>query len=337
MSFEDSLKYLFDCYGIAGQKEYCLAPDFYCPSTLAFLEKYLKLAFYKTNPDFSTDKNSYFKQFEKYRPKVTINYSFTGFKLNPREEKEFASLKKESDIIIYDYAHRILDPSAAPAGANIFSIDSIRKHSPFLGSHIIGGNLSPVQNSYLKTTNFYKLKCHILQAAKECLDLSALIFSSRRLYLLGDRIFLLLDDLIGGGGGPIKGGFFSFFLYNIISAPATRECRKNLALLYNRHFSTIQCPLINTLSDDEIKAGEINYYPLFVADKIQQNLLDHLIAKNIFAEKLWELDDLHFQELNSDLYQSFIIFPLNHSIKENDIIRIYKEIKYFLKKSGYLE
>ncbi|EKD63874.1 MAG: hypothetical protein ACD_51C00161G0001 [uncultured bacterium] len=285
-------------------------PDFYCPSTLELIKQYAKVEFYKINDDFSVDKSDYFEKIQKHRPKIILNYSYTGFDLDEEDRNRLKNLCTESTIIIEDYAHKILHHSdIKPLNKNHFYIDSIRKHSPLTGCHVLNKDFK-YPADIVDKVNFYKIKCLLLQGLKEFFGLLAYVFSSTRFYILSEDVFLKLDDLIGKNKRPTLGSILHYFLYNHLDLKKISNRQKSLIKRFNEKLPGVD--------------NDMNYYPLFVDEEMQDELLEHLAKKKIFADKLWESQ--------GELYNSFLILPLTWLIRDKDADFISNEINYFFEK-----
>ena len=332
LSFADALICILNEFEISGKKEYALLPSFYCPSTLTFFGNYLKIVLYNIHSDFTVDTEHYFEQIKKYNPRVIVNYNFLGAPLAKHERSRLLHLINDSTIIIDDCAHRILvGPELSFLNKNHFYIDSIRKHSPFLGSNVINANFQYSKKSVTKLSR-YKVTCYLLQTMRGWLCFWAYVFNSRKLYVLSGEVFFLLDDLIGKGRQSAQGSRFSFYFYNFLHLVKIKEHQQKQALIYNHYFNKLKTPLIKTLPTSLVLGGELCYYPLFVSSRIQKDLLIHFNKNNVFAEKLWDPADVDYQGIDKDFYNSFIILPLNWLIKKREILRVYEETKNFLKK-----
>jgi len=329
LSFGDSLSFLIDYYGIQDKKEIALVPDFYCPDTLVFISRHFQIVFYKTNSDFTIDKGSYFKEIKEKKPKLIINYSFLGFFLIEDEKKRLIDLIGNDSIIIEDYAHRIIDfTDRKPFNNNHFVIDSVRKHSPFLGSHLIGGGV--IKNNKAQKINFYKIKCHLFQISKGLLMTVAHFLNWPWLFKQSEKLFFMQNEIIGNSPRSTLGIFLSFYLYNLLDLKKLKEHRRKIALAYSDGFKNFSSPYIRILDDNLIKNSELSHYPLFVDQSIQEELLIYLEKKNIYADRLWDVDDLFKSQINSEFYQSFIILPLTWLVKEDDASFIAKQVSNFM-------
>ncbi|MFA6322854.1 MAG: hypothetical protein WCX71_05305 [Candidatus Buchananbacteria bacterium] len=332
LSFADALVCLIkQLPGITGQDN-ILLPNFYCPDTLNFISHYGRLIFYKVNSDFSIDKENYFEQIAKFNPKIIINYCFTGFELTLEEKTRLLQTIKPDTIIIDDFAHRIIEPEKIDyLNNNHFIIDSIRKHSPVLGSHLLGQKFL-CQNKNVAGLNLYKLKAHFWQLIKGALELGSYLFRSVFLNDLSEKAFLIHDEIIGNNPQATGGSWLSFLIYNLIDRKKLKAHYHQIAMYYNQKLSETKNALIYNLDSKIIKKSELNYYPLFVNNKIKFDLLQYLREKNIFADILWPAEEVKNQELNYGLYDSFIIFPLNYLINKDDIDYLAKNIDEFFKK-----
>ena len=329
LSFGDSLSFLIDYYGIQDKKEIALVPDFYCSDTLVFISRHFQIDFYKTNGDFTIDKESYFKEIKEKKPRLIINYSFLGFSLIEDEKKRLIDLIGNDSIIVEDYAHRIIDfADWKPYNNNHFVIDSVRKHSPFLGSHLISGGV--IKNKAQKI-NFYKIKCHLFQISKGLLVTVAHFLNWPWLFEQSEKLFLMQDKIIGNSPSSTLGNFLSFYLYNLLDLKKLKVHRRKIALTYSDGLKNFSSPYIRILDDSLIKNSELNHYPLFVDQSIQEELLLYLKKKNICADRLWDIDDLFKGQINFEFYRSFIILPLTWLVKENDASFAAEQVKNFIK------
>lgn len=335
LSFGDSLLSLLNHYNISGQTEYALLPEFYCPDTTKFISRYLKVIFYKINQDFSVNKESYFSQIKNHQPRVIINYSFTGFSLTAEEVGKLKGLINDSTIIIEDCAHRVLDcRNLSFINQNHFYLDSIRKNSPLLGSHLVSQNKN--LDLKAKQINFYKIKCQALQCLKGFFDFLAYIFKSQKFYFISGTIFEWQDKIIGNYNQPTLGSYSSFYLYNLLDLEKIKNNRKRLALLYAKYLGEIENQIFKILPKEKLDFLELNYFPLLVEPKIKEDLISFLAKKNIFIESLWDYADFKNcqSEINNYLYNRLLILPISTLVKENDIIYLAKEIKSFLENNA---
>lgn len=318
LSFSDALLCIFNRLNIKSQRGHILVPNFFCPDTLKFVSKYLRIVFYKINNDFSVDKDSYFNQIKKFKPKVIINYSFIGFSLSERERLKLKEIIDERTVIIDDFAHGLLGQEKINfICSNHFYIDSIRKHSPFLGSHLVGRNFKHQAGS-VKRLNYYKIKLTMLQIVKGLVSFLAYIFNSNRLYRLYDKIFIFQDKLFSPGGVPISGFISTYYLYNFINSDKLKQHQNKLIKSYTFYFNKLNIKSIGVLEEKIINSARMSYYPLFVNEADQEPLINFLKKRNIFVEKLWQPEGLNYSELKIELYKSFLIFPLTWLIKEKD-------------------
>lgn len=337
LSFVDALICIFDNYQIIDKKDYALLPSFYCPDTLRFISQRLKIVFYKINPDFTIDKENYFRLIKEYKPRVIINYNFLGVPFDTEDNLKLSGLAGNSTIIIDDYAHKMLLANEIKfLNKNHFYIDSIRKHSSFLGSHLVSEHLF-CSKSKMVSLSWHKIKCYFWHWLKIRMEFFSYIFNSQKLYLIRDKIFFMADALVGENNQSHHGPILAFYLYNFLNLAKIKNYQKELALEYNKYFSQLKTQLIKTLPDQLIAASELTYYPLLVSPEIQIELVRHLGEKNIFIERLWDPPEINFPGINKNSYESFLIFPLNWLINKNDIHRTYQEVNNFFKKNGYIE
>jgi hypothetical protein len=331
LSFGDSFLYLVKSFNLNDKDAYILLPEFYCPETAGYFGSYLKPIFYKINPDFSVNKDSYFSLIKNLRPKIIVNYCYTGFNLSPEETNRLKLLINDSTIIIEDYAHRLINPDKLFfINENHFYIDSIRKNTFLQGSHLVSSNNKLI--GPFEKINFYKIKCTFLQFVKVLFDCFGYLFSYSGFYSVSGLAFEKHDKIIGNYHCPTLGDHLSFWLYNRLDLKRIQQQRNNLSVVYTEHLKTINNSLITCPAIQAVQTVEFNYFPLLVEPKIREQLIDYLDKKNIFAETLWEHNDYKSlkPEVSNYLYDRLLILPLNQSVKEADVIYLSKQINLFL-------
>lgn len=332
ISFSDALVCILSHYKISGKKEIILMPNFYCLETLNFISKYLKVIFYKVNDDFSIDKNSYFQQISKHKPRIILNYSFLGFSLSPEEKERLAKLCNKKTILIDDCAHKILSASEiSPINENHFYIDSIRKHCSLLGSHLINRHFHYSLRN-VELINWYKIKCELIYLTYETLIFFIYIFNSTKIYLIAEKVFTKFNLFIGEPPNKATLGGPSFYFYNFIDFKKIIKHNKSIVLEFHKCFSKIKNKNIKILPKETLELSSItNYYPVFVEEKIQSSFMEYLSKNKIFPWRLWDLIDTpYLSELNIKLYTSFIVFPIHWQISNKDVEYIYNEVNKFL-------
>ena len=322
LSFGDTFQYLLRHFNFS-QDNIALLPNFYCPETLNTIRQNIRVVYYQINPDFSVDKKSYFNQIKAYQPDIIINYSFTGFSLTEVEKEELKNQTKPTAVIIDDAAHSLLENNFLPLNSNHFLINSLRKHSPFLGSHLLGANFKLKKNQ-IQWLNIYKVKCLALQWARNFFDLLSLTTNIEKFSDLSDKFFLAQDAIIGEYKKPTHGCPISFYLYQTVNWEKIKKHRKSLAIYFSQKMQALDLPKIKALPPRLAENSNMNYLPIFIDQDFREKLLDYLTAKKIFADILWEVGPEDPDELNQTLYQSFIIYPLTWFIKENDIDNLIK-------------
>ncbi len=331
LSFGDALSKLIEYYGLCDKT--ILLPDFYCPETAKTISEKMKIVFYKINSDFSVDKESYFEKIKNSSPDLIINYSFTGFALNDAEKEKLKLLTNDSTLIIDDCAHQNLKQNFQKIRLRHFAIDSIRKHSPFLGSHIIGLN-NTTNGISGQWFNAYKFKCIFYQWLKNLCDLACTITGLETFNNLSDKFFLAQDDIIGTNPNPTKGCPTSFYLYNTVDWKKIYEHKKDMALIFSQELLTANLKGIKPLPIETAQKAEMNYLPIFIDKSKREELLDFLNERKIFADILWETSPESPKPLcNQGLYDSFIIYPLTWLVKKNDIISLVALLKQFSQKN----
>lgn len=329
LSWSEAMLFLFKHHKVS-REDYLLLPNFFCPATLAFLAKNGKVLFYEINDDFSVNKESYFLQIEKFKPKVIVNFSLVGFNLNEDEEKKLQALVSNEAILIEDYAHQIIDAEPKKLFTGHYYIDSIRKHSSLLGAHLVNfeGRVEGVERF-----NWYKFLCQFYRFCQNFCFLTAKIFSSTALYKMGYWFFLKLDEIVGESPVSTFGPIFSFHLYNLLDLKKINKNCRELLLSYNTKFNFFPKKYLTTLNDDILaSSGLVSCYPVLINSEIKNDLLKFLNEYKIFAEELWEYEETNFGHLlNKKLYEQLVIFPLSSYLRETDIKRIQLVVENYLK------
>ncbi|MDP2586161.1 MAG: hypothetical protein Q8P32_00090 [Candidatus Komeilibacteria bacterium] len=335
LSFGDSLSFLLEHYQFQPLQQIALLPNFYCPETLKYLSRHFKIVFYQINDDFSVDKESYFKAIQQHQPGLIVNYCFTGFTLSEIEKSRLLGLIGNQTIIIEDYAHRIVDfKEWQSLSERHFIIDSIRKHAPVLGSHLI--NLAFKSSVKAEQWNFYKIKCHLLQLTKGLTALLAILLNSQKLHDLSEEMFFLQNQIIGVYPKSTLGNCLSFFLYNCLNLNDLKTHRQELSACYTNGLTALNQPQLKFINQAELAKSELNHYPLFVDPNIQEDLVLYLRQRKIYAERLWETEDIFLNELNLKLYSAFLILPLTANLTPSDAALVVSAIGDFFKQARQL-
>ncbi len=338
LSFGNALICIFNHYKISGKKESILMPNFYCIETLNFIGKHLKIIFYKVNNDFSIDKNTYFRQIEKYKPRIILNYAFLGFTLTAQEKQKLLRLCGEETIIIEDYAHKfLLHSKIFYINKNHFYIDSIRKHCSLLGSHLVNPDFHYSKESVDKI-NSYKIKCLLIYSIYRILVIFVYLFRSAKINSYAEKVFMKLNSIIGKSPGkPTLGSSLSFYLYGLIDFKKIERHNKSILMEFNRYFSKFKNNRVRTLTNEILASSSLlNYYPIFIDEEIQPKFIEYLSKNNIFPWRLWDIMETpYISELNIKLYKSFLVFPIHWLISKKDVESIFKEANNFFNNTNY--
>lgn len=304
-----------------------LVPDFYCPETIAMYKNYGSIVFYQTNRDLTIDISSYIAAVELHHPDVIINY---GYIASPFQDEKVRLLLRTipNTIVIEDCAHRILlKGDLIFVHRNHFYIDSIRKQTGLLGSHLVD------QSKLLKTEHFsrlnsYKIKSTWLKFLQEGINLSTYLVQSRKLYERSEICFEKLDNLIGAYERPTLGGALSHNLWNHLDLKKLTDHKRQLASIYLKrlakiHHKSFQLP---PLADNNL-----SYFPCLVSSPDNDLLIEYLSTKNIWIGSLWDLPAQPISGLNNDLFKSVVVLPLAWKTTVKDAVRACQEIDEFFR------
>jgi hypothetical protein len=246
------------------------------------------------------------------------------------------SLINEKTIIIEDYAHRLFAELPLKQTTNHYFIDSIRKHCSLLGAHLLNFN---GRVAGVKKINHYKLACIFYRFWQNRLFDLAYIFSAPSLYQWGFKFFLKLNNLIGEPVAPTTGTWFSFLAYNFLNLKKIRKNYNEILLSYNEKIALLPDIYIKKLNSTAlIESGIATYYPLLVSKAIREQLLTFLETDGIFAFQIWNWEEkTGRKELNRELHESLIVFPLSVLITKSDIDYIFEKMKTFFANLSYVE
>lgn len=325
LSFADAWRGIIKQADIKVRK--ILVPDFYCPETLTMCKNYGALVFYKTNQDLTIDISSYMAAVGLHQPDVIINY---GYISSPFQDKNIRSLLRTmpETIVIEDCAHRILlKADLAFVHRNHFYIDSIRKQTGILGSHLVD-QLEQLKAERFSRLNGYKIKSIWYKCLQEGMNLSTYFLQSRKWYEKSEIYFEKLDSLIGTNEEPTLGDFLSHQLWNHLDLAKLIAHKRQLAGVYKKRLDCIKEKnfYIPPLAD-----RNLSYFPCLVYGEDHERLVEYLAAMNIWIGSLWDLPVKPIEGLNKSLYESVLVLPLTWKTTIEDVVRVGTEIeKYFI-------
>jgi hypothetical protein len=323
LSFADAWRGIIKRVDIKVRK--ILVPDFYCPETLAMYKNYGTLLFYKTNQDLTIDIPSYLMAVKSYRPDVIINY---GYISSPLQDNNVRSLlgKLPETIVIEDCAHRIvLKEDLVFVHSNHFYIDSIRKQTGILGSHLVDQS-QLLKKEHFSRMNSYKIKSTWFKFLQEAINLSTYLVQSRKLYEKSEIYFEKLDNLIGTYEEPTLGSVLSGNIWNHLDLRKLIEHKRELASAYLKRLVKIQHKsfLVPPLADKNL-----SYFVCLVSSPDNEQLIDYLSTKNIWVGSLWDYPTDPEPGLNKTLFQSVVVLPLTWKTTVRDVFRVCQGIEQF--------
>jgi hypothetical protein len=325
LSFTDAFICLVKTYNIA-KEEIILLPDFYCPETIETMSEYMRIELYHVKSDLTHDAESYIKAVQTYHPSVILHYSLGPFYVS---EQEVACIKNlpSNTIIIDDYAHKILtDEVIRPFTSNHFYIDSIRKYSPFLGSHLINPAFT-YSSEDVSWYSWHTCKVQLLQWFMDLLNFISIRTHVTSVTEIGNTLYERQDHELSAITKPNKGHSFSYYAWNFLNIKAIKEHRRKIAKLYKAAFSQLDS-LITIPITDESYYSELIFYPILIKNNKRNDLVHYLNEKGIYAESLWKLRPN--MNLNEEIFSEFLILPLTSEITGKTVDYIYNEIHKFM-------
>ena len=331
LTFSDALLCLFNELKVSPEKDIILMPNFYCPDTLKLINKHIKIEFYKINDDLSVNIDDYFEQIQKHHPRIILNYCFLGSFLSDENKVQLKNLCSPSTVIIDDCAHSIIsDDNLDFINENHFYIDSCRKHSPFLGSHLVNAHFQYSSKS-ADRFNFYKLKFEMVHFIEKTLDLLIYILPLKKFELWSQQLFLMGDAISCSPRKPARGSLLNYYLYDCLDLVKIKQHKKDLITYYSFKLGQIETT-VKTISKYLIQNATPEYYPLFILAEAFKAFNNHLEAHGIPSADLWEWEDLETEfkdKMNIYLYKSIVVFPLTWKVKKADIDTIFNVIQKF--------
>lgn len=302
-----------------------LVPDFYCPETLALYKTYGTLFFYKTNEDLTINIPSYLAAVTLYHPDVIINY---GYVSSPGQDDDVKALLRglPETIVIEDCAHRILKKEDLVfVHRSHFYIDSIRKQTGILGSHLADQS-QILKSEHFTRLNWYKLHNYWLKFIQEGINLSTYLLQSRKLYEKSDVCFERLDGLIGSCEEPTLGGILARTLWNHLDIERIITHKKRLAGVYLEQLGRINH---GNFKVPRLADQNLSCFPCLVSLPDNNRLIDYLATKDIWVGSLWDLPAEPIAGLNNNLYESVVVLPLTWQTTVKDVVRVCQEIENF--------
>lgn len=327
LSFADAFRWLMQCRPKAAAT--ILIPDFYCPETVNLYAQYGKVVFYNIRDDLAVDVDAYSEAIRKYAPDVIVNYGFFGF---PSGNKKIRSLLASlpETLVIEDFAHRILSKDeVAFVDRNHVYIDSIRKQTSLLGSHLISQQ-TETNCGARERINMYKLRCMALRAIRMSAIVAAKTFNSEFFYKKSEKYFERLDGVIGTNGKATLGGKLTGMIWHRIDFKKVVKHKRDLIHIYTSGLSGLHNEYF---SIPPILDENITYFPCLVSPVVRDKLLEYLEEKNIWMGPLWDPPDHSRFELNIHLLERLVVLPLTWRTSPDDAERICKAISDFFSQS----
>lgn len=307
LTFTDAVRSLFNAIALPPHST-MLLPGFYCPETMSFFESFGRIIFYRINDDLTVNEESYRSQRSTHNPAIIVHYAFFGFPEKLARELPATSAK----LIIDDGAHCLLPPKNPPAAHTVY-IDSTRKRTTLLGSHLIGAP-KPLKGSFI---NWYSIRCSLLHAWYALLGCASVVSSSKMLYSLFESAFEAFDGNLGTGKNPTRGSIFSYWLWNHLDFKKLSRHAAALWQTYHEELSSlpkkfIRCP--SPASNEEAA-----YVPIILADEIRDALIAFLEKRSVYLYPLWDCPERTEAEINKPLYHSLCVLPLTWLTTQHDI------------------
>lgn len=317
LSFTDGIGQVFKRARLQ-KDDTVLIPEFYCPDTVHALMTRMNVTFYKVDDDLTIDEDDFEKQISRIDPKAVILYSFFGGSISTRLynllQKDYPDI-----LVIDDYAHRWLNGKTLKwRHPKHIYIDSIRKHTPFLGSHVVAEQELGLTT---KSISAYSVTCHLLRTSENVVNALARVTGSERLREIGDSIFEALDSRIGQADKAAGGDVLANAIWPFIDVKKVHE---HLSILKARYADNLRSPLAEL-----IKKYDVSYIPLRIEHSNMDAFIEALGRKGISADQLWEYE-VWMPARARRLYDSVVILPLTMAMSTEDIDSMCEMIKHII-------
>ncbi|MBI4253145.1 hypothetical protein HY623_03155 [Candidatus Uhrbacteria bacterium] len=307
LTFTDAVRSLFRTISLP-PGAVILLPGFYCQETMSFFESFGKIVFYRINDDLTVNEESYRSQCAAHDPVVVVHYAFFGFPETLAREHSETSAR----LIIDDGAHRLLPPSSPPPPHTVY-IDSARKRTTFLGSHVIGAEKS-LEGSLV---NWYGVRCTLLHIWYALLGCLSHFSTSKKIYSLFESAFEAFDGALGTGKNPTRGNILSYWLWNHLDFKKISCHTATLWQAYDEELSLLPKKFIYCPAQPSDR--DTAYVPILLADEIREALIAFLENRSVHIYPLWDCPKRTDAEINKNLYHSLCALPLTWLTRQQDI------------------
>ena len=300
-----------------------LVPDFYCPETLDVYIKYGNLVYYHVRDDLTIDEENYLEAVRVHKPDMIVHYGFFGFPANNIEIRNLLASSPET-LGIEDCEHKILLPEdVAFIHRNHIYLDSIRKQTSLLGSHVVAQSKIRSDGGWSR----YRWQCAILRLKHETATIAAALFRSEYFYSKTEEYFERFNAVIGISEYATSGGVFAEVIWEHLDLKRMIQHKKDLI---HRYVSTLSGLRNEFFHVPAISNENITYFPCLVSKKVQTKFISYLEDRGIWTGTLWELPDDSQYKINRRLLEEIIVLPLTWTMSVEDAGEICQAIKDFL-------
>lgn len=310
LSFGDAFDYLVSHFRLKGGK--MLIPMFYCEDMVEKYKKIFDVEFYRVNRDeFAEDYPNFVKKIDEVSPDIILIYNFFGKHSTLYKNNGWLKHINPNTIIISDIAHNLLyDQPIRFLGRNHFFIDSSRKCTSLMVSHLVTPIDFCLKSERISTINAYKIKTRVLFAVKNTLYWFSYFFNSLKLAEWANRVFLHHNAIIGYPPQPTLAYRWDAFLFRHLKYKKIHAKREKNHDVYKEELRRHALPEIQLprIPEDEVKY--MNFFPIIVPYRHAEKLVKFMHEHRVIIDRLWDFSktkelDREFKEWGN----SFMLLP----------------------------
>lgn len=338
LSFQDALHYLIRSNSLNGKT--ILIPSFYCDATICDMRKH-GLRVVRCRMDrvrFDVDMVDFVTTLRNESPDIVLIYYFFGKTSALFQDRTWLQYLKPDGILISDCAHALLPQHHIEfiTERHVY-IDSTRKSTSCMMAHLVTPDGVTVVHGEVSRYSLFRYAVRALFWLKSsCLRLATLT-GLRFLSVIGDRLFVLHDNLIGSATAAFAGFWWDAFIYRHIDFDRIKSHRTTLSEAYHSCLAPLADAGHLELFDLPIdEAGNLCFFFCTVADQTKLDpLLTHLSAEGYWVEALWDFSAQDGLTEDERAWASrVIVFPYSLRTQPSHVNHIASLMKDFLQRAA---
>jgi len=331
-SFEDAFDYLVKDLELSGED--ILMPGFYCEDTANNFQKNLKTHFCKIDQEnFDIDYDDFLRKIKVLKPKVVMIYNFFGKRSILYDEKEWLKYINKDTVLISDMAHGFLfNQKSDFITDKHFYIDSNRKCTQFMISHLLAPAHYKFNTKYISSLNYYKVRTRLLFSLKNLWLILANKLRSHKFLTLSVKFFMKHNGLIGNNKIPTKAFFVDDFLFRHLDVNKINSHKGKIFAKYTEEFAKYNISQIRLFKIRKKDFETMNFFPIRIKTEFVKKLMAYFYEESIVIDKLWDLTAI--RNLDKKIVQfgeEIIVLPCTSFVHPADVEFICKHLNIFFK------